>query len=374
LELLGMGLAAVASLSAPSRDATSIHEHLSQRFGGQQGNSDFSCSTFWGKLVEPLPPQTEPSPTLMREPTRTAADAMESKPTPKLVESSIFVLDPMSLSLSDLRRHLAAFEKRWKDMNGRAITPADAPSLPREVLEMYRAHTKALQMSPEETVRALAQLEAKVAARERVAAEAREAEARAAALAEERWSKWDNEKDQAWAEARAEAWDARAEVAGGTGGSLSGAASWVKPAEEHTETLTREVYLQRMRDSRGITVSQPEEEEEASRPRSSSMDEAGECRERCARVRAQGMREHTVAVVQAKTATEMVAAEEEEERLPLVEDELRSVEGGAVQLSPARPADSDRTKHRPNAPSVEECHLTVDYSASTFWRRPLPAL
>ena len=107
-----------------------------------------------------------------------------------------------------LKVRLADFEASFRAKHGRAITPADGPSLPKEVLAMYREYAESLRMTPEQTKEAVAKLEARETAR--AAAKVR-AEAAAVERARRR-TEWEAGKEGAWAAAKSEARDRRSEL------------------------------------------------------------------------------------------------------------------------------------------------------------------
>lgn len=169
-----------------------------------------------------------------------------------------------------LKVRLADFEASFRAKHGRAITPADGPSLPKEVLAMYREYAESLRMTPEQTKEAVAKLEARETAR--AAAKVR-AEAAAVERARRR-TEWEAGKEGAWAAAKSEARDRRSELVADER-VLTGASSWVKAEAPTPPPMTKEAYLQRARDKLGIQSTVEEEVAEAEAMEAADWAKAG---------------------------------------------------------------------------------------------------
>lgn len=286
-----MGLAAVQALSAPGTDTESLAQHLrSQHLQAQQPQqpqpdgsdaatdaAEYSAFAFWRAPIQPPELMPEPVPESARtqesvsapeapSSTRLSRCELVSQPEPSPAHPSLNSARDQQTEPS-LQERLAAFERGWMKTHGRALTPADARGLPEEVLAMYREHTASLRLSPEAMATALAAAEAKEATRLAVE-EQREEEARAKAEALERerarrWAEFESAQGEAWKQARAEVWDARVEAVGREQArQLSGAASWVKAEERQSAEMTREAYVQKMREKLGMpAAAQPAADE-----------------------------------------------------------------------------------------------------------------
>jgi hypothetical protein len=169
-----------------------------------------------------------------------------------------------------LKERLLRFQTEWWQKHGRKVTPEDMATglVPGEVICMYNEIGKRL--TPEQQAQ---DVEQKAAREARAAARKAEDEARQAAAAEKRaedearldaaaetreeeWAAFEANKEDEWTSAKAAAKDQRVEAAGGSAiGAhvLSGAASFVKPAEMATKTgPTWEEYVQQARDDFGL--------------------------------------------------------------------------------------------------------------------------
>ena len=180
------------------------------------------------------------------------------------------------LPIDAIKARLAEFENDFAKRFGRRVTMADAPELPKPVLDLYDQLGRRL--NPEERQKAEERLQAKKDAaqeetREAAAAAAAEADRKAAAATarEQEWADFELNQESVWKAAASEAKEQREAVAHENGLSsgrlLSGAATW-KYEEVFKPEMnpTKEQYIEEARLARGLTARpgmQTEEEMEA---------------------------------------------------------------------------------------------------------------
>jgi len=332
--------------------------------GGEEGHG----AAFWRRTMPAVPEQAAPS--------SGAGVAMEKETHPRQApaqpeaehrQALSMSGDVVGLSVDSIRQRLAAFEVSWLKEHGRGITPADGPSLPAEVLDLYRLHTESLRLSPGAMTAACAELEARWKACDEAKVEEAAAAAARQAERDAHWKQWEETKDAAWLDAKDAAWSARADAIGESNARLlSGAASYVKE-DASVAPMGKEEYYQTMREKLGFSdpfakaaALEREAAEEADWAKSGRQADAADAEERWARANGVAEPSTTPAAPQPDEAVVVVP--------PQTGRAQQQVPESAPPPAAAPPASAD-VSEADYAEEEEEA-----FQAAAFWRRPLPAL